>query len=55
MNKFEWYPTEYGIVGIMPDGEPREFYCEEDYAEAYDEFVEAFDRGLEEWEEYRYA
>lgn len=55
MHEYEWHQKEFGGVGILPDGHPRGFMFEEEYREAYDNFTDAFDRGLYEWEESIYA
>ncbi len=44
MYDYEFTQTSYGVLGIMPSGEEREFATEADYYEAYtDEESEIYD------------
>lgn len=35
MADYEFKMTEYGVIGVLPSGEEREFASENDYYEAY--------------------
>jgi len=35
MSEYEFETTEFGVRGVLPDGEVMEFATEEDYHEAY--------------------
>ena len=42
MFEYEFRHTEYGIIGVLPCGEEREFVSEDEYAEAYEDEVNEF-------------
>lgn len=48
MEEYEFEVTPYGVRGVLPSGEERDFSSEEEYHEAYiaeeDEFISEIER-----------